>query len=120
MDLTKIDLFNSYLIIFTGVLQFIATPIFFKTIEEPSFRFFNGGITLLLLGFINVLRIKYAIKVDSIRKFTILANLIVLLFWLSMLYFLFYKFVKYPFAFVELLILVISLLFSLRKPKPVS
>jgi len=59
LNLKKIDLYNSFLLVVTGVLQWIATPVFFKTLEEPSFWFFNGGITLVLLGCLNIFRIKY-------------------------------------------------------------
>ena len=42
----KLDFINSCLIIASGVLQMIGTPVFFKTMEEPAFWFLNGGITL--------------------------------------------------------------------------
>ncbi len=117
MSLKKIDLYNSYLIIVTGVLQWIATPIFFKTLEEPSFWFFNGGITLVLLGYLNIFRIHYGTEIQFIRKFSKFANSLVFIFWISMLYFLFYKFVRYPFTFIELIILALALFLSLKKSK---
>jgi hypothetical protein len=117
VSIKKIDLYNSYLIIVTGVLQWIATPIFFKTLEEPSFWFFNGGITLVLLGFLNIVRIHYGTGIQFIWKFSLFANLLVFIFWVSMFYFLFYKFQRYPFAWIELIILALAFVLSLRKSK---
>ncbi|WP_070001158.1 hypothetical protein [Cellulosilyticum sp. I15G10I2] len=115
MNFKKYDLYNAYLIIVTGVLQCIAAPLFFKSLEEPAFWFFNGGTTLMLLGYLNVLRINYGTKIRSIRKLSIFANFFVLVFWLSMLYCLFYKFQRYPMAFIELVILAAAFLFSLKE-----
>lgn len=114
LSIKKIDLYNSYLIIITGVLQWIATPVFFKTFEEPSFWFFNGGITLVLIGFFNIIRINYGTGIQFIRKLSIFGNGLVFVFWVVMLYFLFYKFKRYPFAFAELIFLALALLLSCR------
>lgn len=115
LNLKKIDLYNSYFIIVTGILQWFATPVFFKTIEEPSFWFFNGGITLVLLGFINIIRIHHGMGAQFIRKFSISANFMVLAFWLAMLFFMFYKFCRYPFTFIEFIILALAFFLSVKR-----
>lgn len=115
MNLRKLDFINSCLIITSGALQFAATPVFYKSMEEPAFWFFNGGITLLLLGSINVLRTKYTNRIPALRPLCIFANGIVLVFWLGMVYFLFYKFARYPFTFIEIAFFAAALLFSFRK-----
>jgi hypothetical protein len=115
LTIRKFDFYNSYLIIATGILQFIGTPVFFKVIEEPAFWFFNGGITLVLLGYLNILRIKYGTKTMEIWKLSLYSNIFVLLFWLSMVYFLFYKFIRYPFALIPLIFLVGAVIFSQKR-----
>lgn len=114
MKLKKIDLINTNTLVAAGLLQLPGTFVFFNTPEEPAFWFFNGGVTLILAGFLNILRIKYSAKIPLIEQFSFLSNAILLVFWLVMAYFLFYKFVRYPFALLPLLLLLLAFIFSAR------
>lgn len=112
MKLKTIDLINTSVLIAAGLLQLPGTFVFFNTPEEPAFWFFNGGVTLVLVGFLNILRIKYGAKIPLIDQFSFLGNAMLLLFWLVMAYVLFYKFVRYPFALLPLLSLLLAFIFS--------
>jgi hypothetical protein len=114
-QLQKIDAFVSYVIIAAGVLQLLGTFVFFKSAEEPAFWFFNGGITLLLVGGLNLLRSKYGKDIPLIRRFSLAANLFLTVFWLAMAAVLTYKFVRYPFAALPLVALLAASGLALRK-----
>ena len=114
VKLKNVDLINTYVLITAGLLQFPGTFVFFNTPEEPAFWFFNGGITLILVGFLNILRIKYGAKIPLITRYSALSNAIFLAFWLVMAYFLLYKFIRYPVALFPLLMLLIAFLLSVR------
>ncbi len=57
MRLEAVDKTLGVVLIFMGLLQWLATPYFFLRIEEPAAWFFAGGMLLMLIGALNLLRI---------------------------------------------------------------
>lgn len=112
MKWESVDMYNSLTMLLMGALQFVGTFYFYKTVEEPAFWFFNGGITLLFLAMLNIIHLKNKNN-QLIRRMCILSNSIFLVFWLAMFYFLFYKFERYPFAMFPILLLVMSSILSI-------
>ena len=68
----------------------------------------GGGIAM---NFVNA---KYGTGNPTIRQFCLVANALALLFWITMAYFLWYKFVRYPFALIPILILGLAFTGSLN------
>lgn len=116
----QVDRIMGGLLVGIGLLQWIATPIFFRQFEEPAAWFFNGGITLIFLGAFNLLRIRYGGVASGLKQVCIAANLTLLTFWLVMAIGLWYKFLRYPAAFVVIVVIagatLLSVIPSRRRP----
>lgn len=114
--LARCDAFLCWSVVVGGVAQWALTPVFFPIIHEPAAWWFNGGITLVILGGINLLRIQHGAEVASLWRFAIAANVLVGLFYAAMLIGLWYKFIRYPFAFIGPVALFALVAMSLRSP----
>jgi hypothetical protein len=110
----QLDRIISGLLIAIGLLQWIATPIFFRQFEEPAAWFFNGGITLIFLGAFNLLRIRYGNIAPGLKSVCLAANLIMLSFWIVMAIGLWYKFLflRYPAAFFVIVVIAAATVLS--------
>jgi len=97
-----------------GVLQGAATPLLFKTLEEPTLWFFAGGILLALVGALNVLRLRYGEMAAGVVWVSVAANLLVAGLWVAMAWLLAYKFKRYPAAYLALAIIVATAVVSIR------
>ncbi len=116
MRLEAVDKTLGVVLIFMGLLQWLATPYFFLRIEEPAAWFFAGGMLLMLIGALNLLRIKYGAVAPGVKRVSVAANLVLSAFWLAMLVGLFYKFVRYPFAFIGISAILTCTIVSLLSP----
>lgn len=96
----------AWVLVALGVMQWLATPLFFRTAEEPAFWFFGGGITLALTGALNHLRLAYGRDVRALVVVSVAANVVLALFWAAMAYVLTYKFNRYVAPYVALGIII--------------
>lgn len=101
------------ILIILGFGQWLATPYFFPRIEEPAAWFFAGGMLLMLVGALSLLRLKYGGVAPGVKWISVAANLLLSAFWLAMLCGLYYKFVRYPVSFVAIVLILASTAFSL-------
>src|SRR5262245_49940989 len=96
-----------------GVVQWIATPVLFKSAEEPTFWFFGGGITLWVVGALNLLRIRYGSIARGVLVVSVTSNVLLALFWVAMAVTLEHKFSRYGAPYVALAIIVLNAILSL-------
>ena len=116
--MNKAETILAWVLIALGVMQWIATPVFFKTAEEPAFWFFGGGITLAVVGAMNLLRLRYARVARGLVLVSVGSNVAVALFWVAMGCALAYKFNRYPAAYIALALIaaagVLSIVAAIR------
>lgn len=98
----KVEAILGWVLIALGVMQWIATPVFFKTPEEPAFWFLGGGITLALVGAMNLMRLRYGSAARGLVLVSVGANVVLALFWVAMACVLSYKFNRYKASYVAL------------------
>ena len=110
--LTSADKLLGAMIIFLGVMQCLATPYFFRRIEEPAAWFFAGGMLLMLVGALTLLRLKYGERAAGVRYVSLAANFALSLLWLALYVALFDKFARRPASFIGLFVIIASALVS--------
>jgi hypothetical protein len=113
MWIKAIDKALGAVVISLGLLQCLSAPFFFRRIEEPAAWFFAGGMLLMLVGALTLLRIRYSLIAPGVKHVSIAANLMVGLFWVGLYWGLFYKFVRYPASFLGLFVIVSSTITSI-------
>jgi uncharacterized cupin superfamily protein len=87
----------SVLLAVLGLMQWVASPIFFREWSESALWFFNGGTTLLLLGALNLAAASESSM--SLRRLTLAANFVMSAFWAAMSFALWSKFTAHPASF---------------------
>ena len=97
--------------------QYEGQPNFFPRIEEPAAWFSAGGMLLMLVGALSLLRVSYGGVAPGVKWLFVAANLMLSAFWLAMLYGLFYKFVRYPASFVAIALILVSSTCSRLNPR---
>ena len=113
----QMEMTLAWILVGLGVLQWLATPLFFKRAEEPAFWFFGGGITLVLVGVLNLLRRKYGERARGLVLVSIVANLVLAGFWVAMAVILSYKFTRYGAPYIALGLIVLNAAVSLSDLK---
>ncbi|HEY9403336.1 MAG TPA: hypothetical protein VIQ24_11775 [Pyrinomonadaceae bacterium] len=108
MGIQAIDKALGVVVISLGLLQCLSTSYFFHRIEEPAAWFFAGGMLLMLVGALTLLRIRYGLIAPGVKHVSIAANLMVSLFWVGLYWGLFYKFVRHPASFLGLFVILSS------------
>jgi hypothetical protein len=104
--MNKAETILGWVLIGLGVMQWIATPAFFKTADEPAFWFVGGGITLAVVGAMNLLRVRYGPVARGLVLVSVGSNVVLAIFWVAMAYVLAYKFNRYRAPYVALGLIV--------------
>ena len=104
--MNKAEAILGWLLIGLGVMQWIATPWFFKTAEEPAFWFFGGGITLAVVGAMNLLRLRYGAVARGLVLVSVGSNVVLALFWVAMAHGLADKFNRYKAPYLALALII--------------
>ena len=104
--MNKAEAILGWVLIGLGAMQWIATPVFFKTAEEAGFWFFGGGITLAVVGAMNLLRLRYGSVARGLVLVSVGSNVALALFWIAMAFALAYKFNRYKAPYVALGLIV--------------
>jgi hypothetical protein len=104
--MNKAEAILAWVLIGLGVMQCTAAPVFFKTAEEPAFWFFGGGITLAVVGAMNLLRLRYGAVARGLVLVSVGSNVVLALFWVAMACVLTYKFNRYKAPYVALGLIV--------------
>ena len=96
----------AWVLVALGAMQWLATPLLFRTAEEPAFWFFGGGITLAMTGALNHLRLAYGPDARALVAVSVGANVILALHWAAMALVLTYKFNRFvaPYAALGLIV----------------
>ena len=113
----RLEVILAWVLVGLGVLQWLATPLFFKRPEEPAFWFFGGGITLVLVGGLNLLRRKHGERARELVFVSVAANLALAGFWVAMAVTLTYKFTRYMAPHIALGLIVLNAALSLSDLK---
>ena len=111
--MNRFEVILAWILVGLGVLQWLATPLFFRRAEEPAFWFFGGGITLVLVGVLNLLRRKYGERARGLVLVSVVANLVLAGFWVAMAVALSYKFTRYVAPYIALGLIVLNAVISL-------
>ena len=106
VTVNKAESILGWVLVGLGVMQWIATPLFFKTAEEAAFWFFGGGITLTVVGAMNLLRLRYGSVARGLVLVSVGSNVVLALFWVAMACVLAYKFNRYKVPYVALGLIV--------------
>ena len=109
----RLEVILAWLLVGLGILQWLATPLFFRQAEEPAFWFFGGGITLVLVGVLNLLRRRYGDQARGVVFVSVVANLVLAGFWVAMGVTLSYKFTRYVVPYIALGLIVVNAATSL-------
>ena len=104
----RLEVILAWLLVGLGILQWLATPFFFRRPEEPAFWFFGGGFTLVLVGALNLLRRTYGERARGLLFVSVVANLVLAGFWIAMTVTLPYKFTRYVAPYIALGIIVLN------------
>ena len=104
--MNKAEAILGWVLIGLGVMQWIATPVFFRTAEESAFWFFGGGVTLAVVGAMNLLRLRYGSSARGLVLVSVGSNVVLALFWVAMAYVLVDKFNRYKAPYVALGLIV--------------
>ena len=112
MWIRAIDKVLGAVVVCLGLLQCLVTPYFFRRIEEPAAWFFAGGMLLMLVGALTLLRVRYGLIAPGVRHVSVAANLMLSLFWAGLYWGLFDKFIRYPASFVGLFVILSSTVVS--------
>lgn len=108
MRIESLDKALGAAVILLGLLQCLSTPYFYRRFEEPAAWFFAGGMLLMLVGALTLLRIRYGAAAPGVRRVSIGANLILSAFWAVLYWALFYKFIRHPSSFAGLFVILAS------------
>jgi O-antigen/teichoic acid export membrane protein len=108
----SLDTILAWVLIVLGVMQWVATPVLFETAEEPAFWFFGGGITLVIVGILNVLRIRYGSLAPGVKVASVGSNLALAGFWVAMACTLTYKFNRFKAPYIALLSIILAAVVS--------
>jgi hypothetical protein len=100
-------------VITLGVMQCLSTPYFFRRIEEPAAWFFAGGMLLMLVGALGLLRLKYGVTAPGVRHVALGANLLLAIFYIALYWALYHKFAQHPASFTGLFVILASNVVSL-------
>ena len=111
--MNKAEAILAWALIGLGVVQWIATPVLFETAEEPALWFFGGGITLAIVGAMNLLRLRYGSVARGLVLVAVGSNVALALFWVAMAYVLAYKFNRYKAPYVALGLIVTTGILSI-------
>src|SRR3712207_6667317 len=95
-------------VISLGFLQCLSTPYFFRRIEEPAAWFSAGGLLLMLVGALTLLRIRYGLIAPGVKHVSVAANLMLCVFYVGLYWGLFYKFGRHPASFLGLFVVLSS------------
>ncbi len=95
-----------------GAQAFVATPLFFGAVSEPAIWFFQGGVTLMLLGVMNLMT--RAIRQRAYLWLCFGANAAFASVWLAMSALLFEKFLRHPPSFTGVVVLLAMTALSWR------
>lgn len=68
------------LIIALGVVHMAATARFYDSLSMAALWFFNGGVTLVLVGALNLLNQRYGLSAAGLRRVCIAANVFLAIF----------------------------------------
>jgi hypothetical protein len=101
------------LVVLGAAQALLGTPLFFDGYTEPAFWFFNGGLSLALLGALNRVRLDPAASVGVIRLCRV-ANVVFATFWVVMSVALWEKLSRHPASFTGVVVLVLNAGASLR------
>ena len=104
----RLEVILAWLLVALGILQWLATPFFFRRPEEPAFWFFGGGTTLILVGALNLLRRTYGERARGLVFVSVVANLVLAGFWIAMAVTLSYKFTRYMVPYIALGLIVLN------------
>ena len=107
----------AWVLIVLGCLQWIATPLLFKTADEPAYWFFGGGLTLALVRALNLLRLRYGSIAQGVVVVSVIANVLLALFWVAMAFGLTYKFNRYGAPYVALGLILLNAAISVKNLK---
>ncbi|HYO63262.1 MAG TPA: hypothetical protein VER08_06350 [Pyrinomonadaceae bacterium] len=118
----KVDRLLGWTVVLLGVLQCLSTPRFFREVEEPAAWFFAGGLLLITVGALSLLRLGYGADAPGVRRVSLAANVVLALFWAGLYGALFEKFARHPASFAGLFVVLAnaaaSLLNSWRARSP--
>ena len=109
----SVDKFLGGAVVFLGVTQCLATPYFFREVAEPAAWWFAGGMLLVLVGALSLLRVRYGAVAPGVRRVSLAANLSLAAFWIALYWGLFYKFARRPASFAGLFVILASAAVSL-------
>jgi hypothetical protein len=99
-------------VILLGIMQALSTFYFFAGVEEPALWFFAGGMLLVLVGVLALLRQDYGALAPGLRLASVTASVVLALFWIALYTLLFEKFAPNPPSFLGPAIIVASALVS--------
>ena len=111
--MNKAEAILGWVLIGLGVMQWIATPVFFKTADEPAFWFVGGGITLAVVGAMNLLRLRYGSVARGLVLVSVGSNVVLALFWVAMACVFAHKFNRYKAPYVALGLIVATAVLSI-------
>jgi hypothetical protein len=94
-----VDRLLAWAVILLGALQCASTFHFFTRLEEPALWFFAGGLLLVLVGALNLLRIRET-GVPAVRALSRASNLVLSAFYVVLYWGLFDKFAPRPASFL--------------------
>ena len=104
----------AWVLIALGGAQWFATPFLFETAEEPAFWFWGGGLTLSVIGALNLLRLRYGATARGVVVVSIASNVVLAVFWAAMAHGLKYKFDRYGAPYVALTLIVLNAALSVH------
>lgn len=110
-----VDRVLSWAVILGGVGQWAVTPRFFPQLGEPAAWWFAGGTVLVLVGALNLLRIRHGAQIADVRRLSIAANVGHSAFYVVLLVGLLEKFMRFPGALFGMAVLFALTLVSFRR-----
>jgi hypothetical protein len=99
MNLRQVANVLSATVIAIGAGQVLSTPLLFVRIEEPAAWFAAGGFSLIMVGCLTRVSIRYSGLVPGLHILGTVSAALAAAFWLALLFGLSYKFRRYPAAY---------------------
>ncbi|HYP53912.1 MAG TPA: hypothetical protein VEQ42_10260 [Pyrinomonadaceae bacterium] len=96
------DKILGWTIVLLGVMQCAAAPRFFRRVEEPAAWFFAGGLLLMTVGALSLLRLRYGRAAPGVRRVSLAAYVVLGIFCAALYGALFDKFARQPASFAGL------------------
>ena len=96
----------AWILVGLGIMQWAATPLLFKSAEEPAFWFFGGGMMLVVAGVLNSLRLVHGRSIPRLTALSVGTNVGLAFFWIAMAAVLTYKFNRYLAPYIALALIV--------------